>query len=166
MRKYPLVLMLGFLSLGILFTSCSKDDDDDSTPVVTDVRDQAVGDYDGKIYFFALSNTSVADSSFEQNFTIKKNSDNPLSIDFVIDGNTEIIGTKIAEASNGFSFDVEDQDFTMNGETVTVTGIDLFQLGGTKYHGAFEAASKEIGVAFEFSGTNFVGIIMFGGTKK
>jgi len=165
MRKIIYLSSIVLLSIGLLtMTSCSKDEEEEEE-VVVDVRDQAIGSYDGETLIFLATDTGTAISTLDQDFSIKK-SNNALSINFVIDGNVEFVGSKIAKGSNGFTFDIESQTFIDEGNTYTISGINLVELGGTKYHGAYETSSKEIGAAFNITknGVNYV--MLFGGTKQ
>jgi hypothetical protein len=166
MKKYLLLLLFGFLSFNLVFTSCKKDEEETPPAAIVETRDQSIGDYDGDVFLFLTSDLQTADTTWQQDFSIAENSSNSLSIDFVIDGNIEFTGSKIATATNGFTFDIESQNFVDDGSTYTVTGNNLVELDGTKYHGAYETSSKEIAASFNITidGTDFV--MLFGGVKK
>ncbi len=144
MKNSKTIIVALFALLTFTTFSCKEDDKDDPKPV--DVREQAVGKYKGTWETLLLADfeTEIFD---EQNITFKvsKNKDNNASIDITFEGNV-IKGVKVAEASNGFSFDIETQtieDIDEDGEKEEVEGEEFFELGGTKYHGMFNSKTKE-----------------------
>lgn len=166
MKRSSIILMaVMFGAVTFFATSCSKEDVEKDEPVV-DIRDQSVGNYNGTVFLFLATNTQVADTTWPENFSVSKNSSNSLSVDFIIDGDIAFTGSKIAEASNGFTFDIEEQTFTDDGNDFTVTGANIVELGGTKYHGAYETSSKEIGAAFNITGNGIDMVMLFSGTKQ
>ena len=78
-------------------------------------------------------------------FTIAKNTSNASAIDITLDGEP-IKGVKIAEASNGFTFDIESQSANLDAdeEDETIEGENFFELDGTKYHGFYDSSKKEL----------------------
>jgi len=161
MKKINLFFIVTILAFVAITTSCKKDEEQ---PI--DVRDQAVGNYDGTVYLYLPTSTSVEDTSWAEPFSVKKNSDNSSSIDFIIEGKAQLKGTKIAEASNGFSFDIEEQTIEEDGISYNIKGINFVELGGTKYHGAYDSNDKDIAAAFTISISGIDMIMVYYGKKK
>jgi len=161
MKNTLLLSVIVLLSFSF-FASCTKEE---IKPEI-DIRDQAVGTYDGDVFIFPENDITSVDTTWKQEFKVEKNKDNDLSINFIIDGEIAFKGAKIAEASNGFSFDLEEQTITDDGETYTIRGYDLVELAGTKYNGAYETSTKEIGAAYEIMIGDIKYVFLFGGKKK
>ena len=49
-------------------------------------------------------------------------------IDFIENGNVFLNGSKVAEASNGFTFDVPSQTIVFDGESLLIEGLNLVLL--------------------------------------
>ncbi len=135
LNKY-LVLSLTMTAVGVL-CACGDDTDDDVVvPETVDVRDQAVGTYEGKVACLVECEGKLVDISsliedqsvldFSANVT--KNGNNAINIE--IDGDN-IVVSKIAAASNGFLGDIENE-FKFDGYTATgYKGCRLESAGST-----------------------------------
>ncbi len=170
--KKAMTIIAFMVLISTVFLSCKKKD-----PAPVDIRDQAIGNYDGTIYYFALDVTSLDDLTMalfkeDQDFSIAKNSGNPLTIDFIIDGEVAFMGSKITEASNGFPFDIVSQTFKDGGDIYDVFGEEIIDFGGTAYNGAYFARFRRIEAAFNItidfdgSGEEVDAILLFRGDKK
>jgi hypothetical protein len=67
-------------------------------------------------------------------------------------GDVQFRATKVAKASNGFTFDIETQTIDVDGTNVTVEGYDGAVLSGVKYNGLYISATKELTGYFKFDG--------------
>ena len=125
------------MSLSLGLTSCSKDEDPE-----VDVREQAIGSYEGTVELLALSDFDLKYHEEAISFTVSKN--NTSVIDISIDGDI-IQGVKVKKASNGFTFDIESQSVNMDddAEKETIVGENFFELGGVKYNGMYDSGKKE-----------------------
>jgi len=144
-----------FAATMIGFTSCDKDDDEKSV----DVREQAVGDYTvtSTLYMYdGKTLTELKGDEFEEEDvpTAGKAELDGDGMKLTADGDVINI-VKIAEASNGFTFDVKEMSITETDEetgepyTYTLNGFNGYELkaadGSTvKYHGGFIASSKTL----------------------
>lgn len=149
MYNYSAILTL---ILGLCLFACESESKEPDKPV--DVRDQAVGNYKGKstLTLIAVAGRDVLSDVKNSNetFTVTANSSNNNSIN--IESNGSIIkGTKVAQASNGFSFDLEEQTITDNTGQITFKGSDGIDLGGTKYDGAYFSSTKTIEFGYVYS---------------
>lgn len=137
MKNLRLLCFVSFLAAALL--SCS---DDDETP---DPVSKAVGTYNYRIKFYILDGTkllylgastdetgSAILSKTLQGFEVKEG------------GVLFFAGSKVAVASNGFTFDIESQTVDMNGDDVVITGFDGATLGTVKYNGLYESASQKL----------------------
>lgn len=137
-------------AMGVLFASCSNEDNDPE-PVPeekVDVREPAVGGYLGSIDFRG-SGTVFSDQSIS--VTIGSSED---ALNVFWDG-ANIKGTNVISTSSGFTFDVE--PFSIRQYSYTgYRGID------SKYHGAFNADEGELIMYLEqsFQGS-LSGIVKF-----
>ncbi len=147
------------LAVAIGFSSCKKDDPEPEPTPVVDIRDAAVGTYNGTISTFFIQNgqlvTTVLNGTElvpEQsiNATVSKDNTNANAIKLEIDGDT-FYGSKIAAASNGFSFDIESQTFS----GITINGYNAITLGTSSYHGAYFATENKIEVGFQAAMEDF-----------
>lgn len=147
MKTISSILFLTIMSVIVLTSACDKEDE---TPV--DVREQAVGSYNGTMEILALDDYNVEYSEENISFTVAKNSGNSTSIDISVEGDV-VKGVKVAEASNGFTFDVENQNIDLDddGDNETIEGVDFFELGGTKYHGMYDSGKNELSFAMSSS---------------
>lgn len=136
--SFVLIAMVTFTT-----TSCSEDDAE-----TVDVRDQAIGSYEGTLEILSLADLNVEYVEDAISFIVEKNDDNASTINISIDGDI-IKGVKVAEASNGFTFDIETQSLNLDDdiEDETIEGEDFFELGGTKYHGLYDSSKKEFSFA-------------------
>ncbi len=148
--------ILAILTVGtIMFTACSKEETK-ITP--TDVRDQAVGNYNSKIVFNTIVNGELIpiDSSTG---ILKVEKGTSSSTILIKESNGKLItnGSKIASASNGFTFDIDPQTV----DTITLEGYNYFTLGSTKYHGGFLSGVNTLTFAYKtkISGLDIVAVI-------
>lgn len=161
-------MFLAFLLAGTMFvSSCSKEDES------SDLRDNVVGTFNYSVKMYVLNNNSLtylgAEYDDSGTMIVKKNADNATSIDFFEGGEIMFKGTKIAGATNGIVFDVPSQTMTEDGESYTISGYENWDLGGTKYHGAYINATKKLQIAFKFStvvdGTTVTAVMLFDAAK-
>lgn len=129
------VAMLAATMIG--FTSCEEEEEK------VDVRDQAIGNYNVKINYYISDGKSWDNSGIDPDTDTGVASIDGNNIKLTIDGDDFKL-VKIAEASNGFTFDVEDAVCTEDGITYTLKG----------YNG-FELVSKKDGTSTKFSGGFF-----------
>ena len=103
---FKTILFFSALILSIFsVTSCSSDDDDDQT---VDIREQAEGVYNYSIELDVIDadgELQPIDGEETGTFTVKRNANDSKMIDFIENGNVFLNGSKVAEASNGFTFD-------------------------------------------------------------
>ena len=140
-------------------TSCSEDEEDD---VVTDVREQAVGNYTSSITLFLEEDGELID------ITSKIGEDNSLGtstvtlsgnngIDLTVDGD-KITISKIQGASNGFCGDIEG---TYQFDGVKVEGYKGAQISATgstteKYDAVYITATKTLDVYMKTAFSDYV----------
>lgn len=133
LNKY-LMLSLVMTATGAL-CACGDDEEEDVTPVV-DVRDQAVGEYEGTVACYVECDSKLIDissvvedqSALEFAANVTKNGDNAITIN--VDGDN-IVVSKIAAASNGFVGDIENE-YKLNGyKAVGYKGCTLTSEGST-----------------------------------
>lgn len=150
------VLSLAMTAVGVL-CACGDDKDDDVVePEVVDVRDQAVGTYEGKVVCLVECEGKLVDISsliedqsvLDFNANVTKNGSNAINIE--IDGEN-IVVSKIAAASNGFVGDIEN-DFTFDGYTATgYKGCSLKSDGSTTERYSAIYLSEEETLSFYIS---------------
>lgn len=122
-----------FALLPLLFVGCSEDE-----PV--DIRLAAVGEYSGTIKYYYLDGTTLVDFNQDENveFEVSKGSDaQTISIQIL---GSEFLGTKVTEASNGFTFDINSGII----DGVSFSGYQGIILGSTKFDGRFEKNSERL----------------------
>ena len=168
MKSKFTILMFMIMSVVILSSSCKKEEKvevEEKTPVV-DVRVQSYANYNGNMKLYLKSTmTLLHDSDFV--FSVVRNPIDDLSILIVSNSETMFKGSKIAKASNGFTFDIESQSFVVkSGDEVTIVGQNSVELNGTKYHGVYSSSDKKMQTAFTFSSNGVVFIGTIEGTKK
>lgn len=161
MKKTFLFAMGALLGGALLFTSCGKDDkEDDPKPepeVEVDIRDAAIGNYSGTFQFYWVN----ADDEFieDEDFgkpksifgSVEKDGTNSKSIRITMDGDI-YYGNKIAEASNGFTFDIESQ--TIEGD-VKVEGYELYELENASYDGGFDSEENTLEFSIKLPAEDF-----------
>lgn len=144
------------------FTSCSKEET--STPAVTDVRDQSIGNYSFTIQGYVLNSdgtiTAAGNPSAPLALTAEKGESN--TVLFKSNGVTQITASKIATANNGFTFDISEQVFN----NITVTGWNGVTLGSVKYHGYYNSTTKNIVFYGKFTQDGVDGVLRFSGIKQ
>ncbi len=130
------------LSAVLIFSGCSEDD-----PV--DVRDQAMGTYNYTMDIYVLNGSSLIPLELQETGTVIA-SKTAQGFEVKEGGEIAFVGSKIAEASNGFTFDIETQTVDVDGQTVTVEGYDGVELGSVKYNGFYDSSKKELIGYFQF----------------
>ncbi len=155
--KKLLLLTLGVILIG--FTSCIGDEEEKA-----DIRDQAVGAYNGTLEVLYADSYNALYQSESINFTVSKDENNASSINIHID-NDLVKGVKVAGASNGITFDVQNktQDVDNDGVQEEIVGEDYFELDGVKYEGAYEASYKRLSFAMS---TTFTVIDEYGNVEE
>lgn len=140
-------------------TSCSEDEEDD---VVTDVREQAVGNYTSSITLFLEENGELVDITSKigedsnlgtSSVTLSGNN----GIDLNVDGD-KITISKIQGASNGFCGDIEG---TYQFDGVKVEGYKGAQINATgstteKYDAVYFTATKTLDVYMQTALSGYV----------
>ncbi len=136
--------ILAILTVGtIMFTACSKEE---TTVTPTDVRDQAIGNYNTKtVTNFLLSGELVPLDSSTGTLKVEKGTSSSTILIKESNGKLITTGTKIGAASNGFTFDIDPQTV----DTITFEGYNCFTLGSTKYHGGFISGVNTLTFAFK-----------------
>ena len=164
-------MMLALASMLCLgFSSCSSDDDDDdnsssSTTETLDTKvNNAVGTYkgtevvyllgtDGKlsnIYNILLLSSKVNNGDISKVYVTKEGTSNLLIT--ASDDDSDILRcTKLANTSNGFTFDITNQ--TVNG--VAIVGYNGWTLNGVKYNGGYVTATKTLDYFQQMSISDF-----------
>ena len=161
---FTTLLMLGFTTVSV--TSCTKAEEEVKEEPMVDVREQAIGTYKGVFKLVHADDTTVVESTWSEDFGVKKDPNNATAIDFIMDGKPGLKGVKISEASNGFSFDIASQTIEVDGQTYVVEGVNMIDLGGVKYHGAYHSGDKEIGAAMTITVNSVDMFLIFYGPKK
>ncbi len=132
-----------FIAMACAFslTSCSDDDDDKKEEPVAQ---QAVGDYNVTMAYYLYDGETFSNLNLDavtSTATVTLNGN-----DLKLDSGDDIINiVKVAAASNGFTFDVED----WTTDDVTFTGYDAYALQSSDgksvlYNGGYIAASKKL----------------------
>lgn len=170
MKKIRFMLaMLLIVATAIGFTSCGDDDED------VDVRDQAVGNYSGKINYYylvdgALTTVPDVESTSIPTATVSKEGSQALLLN--VDGDL-IKLAKVTAASNGFVFDF-DGDIKItddDNEVITLSGYNGFKLtstdaSATSYHGGYINGKLEFFAQGTVEGFAQKVILEFSLTKK
>ena len=115
----------------------------------TDIRDKSVGTYDYKLKVYTVKgSTTTRRSDLDDSGTmIVRKSAN--GIEIVEGGDVQFEGVKIAEASNGFTFDVPTQTVKdSKGNNIVIKGNESIKLGSVLYDGAYFADKKQLKTAF------------------
>lgn len=137
------------------FSSC---DEDDETSV--DVKEQAVGTYNVKVNYYVSNGKQWDNSDFESGTDTGNAFIEGDKLKITIDDETYSF-VKIAEASNGFTFDVEDYSFVDEGVTYTFKGLNGIELvskkdgSSTKFNGAYFSDTKTLMFRFELPKEQF-----------
>ena len=142
-----------FAATMIGFNSCDNSDDDNKN---VDVREQAVGDYtvSATLYLYDGKTLTELEGGDDEVPPMGKAEIDGDGMKLTADGDV-INLVKIAEASNGFTFDVKDMSITETDEetgepyTYTLNGFNGYELksadGNTvKYHGGFISSTKTL----------------------
>lgn len=153
----------------LFFASSCKEDD-----VVVDLRDNVVGTYNYNLKSYVFDGTNLtylgADTDETGTMIVKKNATNAATLDFFEGAELQFQGNKIQEASNAVAFDIPSQTMTKDGITVDIRGFEYWDLGGTKYHGAYVTADKQISAAFQYTitvgGESVTFVATYEGTKQ
>ena len=124
------------------FTSCDEEEK-------VDVKEQAVGDYTVTSTYYWYDGKALEDMELED--------DEPAAAKVVLDGDGlkmtcdgDVVSiVKIAEASNGFTFDVKEMSFTEEGQTYTLKGFNGYELKSSdgksvSYNGGYISANKTL----------------------
>jgi len=150
MKNFKVLFFLFLVVSTILMSSCSKKDD-------ADIRDDVTGTYNYtlKMYNLVGGTATYLGASYDGTGTmiVKKNESNSTTLDFFEGGELAFQGTKIVAAGNGIAFDIPSQTIKEGTDTYSITGYNYWDLGGTKYNGAYIAANKKVQVAFQYTET-------------
>ena len=136
--------ILAILTVGtIMFTACSKEE---TKVTPTDVRDQAVGNYNYKLVNYLLvSGELIPNDSSTGILKVEKGTSTSTILIKESNGKLITTGSKISAASNGFTFDIDPQTV----DSVTFEGYNYFTLGSTKYHGGFISGINNLAFAYK-----------------
>lgn len=141
-----------FAATMIGFNSCDNGDDDKNV----DIREQAVGDYtvSATLYLYDGKTLTELENEGDEVPPVGKAEIDGDGMKLTADG--EVINlVKIAEASNGFTFDVKDMSITETDEdtgepfTYTLKGFNGYELksadgSSVKYNGGFISSTKTL----------------------
>lgn len=146
--------LLLFVFVALVGFGCSKDKDE----VKPDLRDQVTGSYDMEASFITTEGTFAIDGTI----TVSKHGSDKNMLIATMDlgdlGDETIYLNKIAEASNGLTFDVvSKKEIDEDGDEFTVTGLDgAVELGSSRYHGLYDKNDKEIKIGFTVTYTEAI----------
>lgn len=143
-KLFPLALIFLF--------ACSEDD--------PDIRDQAIGTYNYNTTLYYIDGGSLEETGITASGTMIAEKDGS-NISFKEGGEVSFKATKIAAASNGFTFDVPTQ--TVDG--ITFNGYPGIDLAGILYHGMYEAQPKRITAFYQFTDDGVVYVLELIATK-
>jgi hypothetical protein len=134
-------LKLFFLApvFSIIIFSCSEEE---KTP---DPVAQAAGTYNYQTKMYLLSGSQLihlgADTDDSGTAIVTKTA---TGFEVKEGGQIVFAGSKVAVASNGFTFDIESQTFAFDGISFEIEGYDGATLNGIKYNGLYESASGQL----------------------
>ena len=138
--KKLVVGMCALLSVALI--SCKEDE-----PAPPDIRLAAVGEYSGNAKFYYVdSGDLVYFPGEDQNTTFEVSvgtAEKTIKIEW---NDINITGTKVEEASNGFTFDIN--SFTWDG--ISCNGYPGIELGTVEYEGLFVKASERLTFYFSY----------------
>jgi hypothetical protein len=153
--------ILAILTVGtIMFTACSKEE---TKVTPTDVRDQAVGNYNSKIVSnYLVSGELIPIDSSTEILKVEKGTSSSTILIKESNGKLITTGSKIGAASNGFTFDIDTQTI----DSITLEGYNYFTLGSTKYHGGFISGINNLAFAYKATISGIPVIIVVECTKQ
>ena len=127
------LFILATMLAAVCISGCKKEEE------AVDVRDAAVGTYNGTLMFYVLQSNELKTfegmDSLTINGSVTKDSSSSTSIR--IECFEEVFyGSKIGSVSNGFVFDIEEQTADL-GSVCTIEGYNAVKVGTSKYNGAF-----------------------------
>jgi hypothetical protein len=141
-------LFIGIILLSVFLSSCKEDEEK------PDLGTQISGTYDYRAKYYIVDGSELAylGSDFDEIGTaiVSKTS---TGFEMKEGGEVVFRGAKLAEASNGITFDIESQSVDIDGDNVLVEGYDGFELAGVKYNGMFETSPKKLTGYFQFEST-------------
>jgi hypothetical protein len=168
MLRLNALFLLAAMSFFIL--SCSDDDD-------KDLQDQAAGTYNYKTKAYYLNGTSLLylnEPDLDDSGTIIFTK-TTTGFEMKEGGDLVFTASKLASATNGFTFDIESQTVKIDGGgDFTIDGYDGVTLGTVKYNGLYDKSKKQMTAYFKTqilfedqNGNQFTGtlVIEFVGDK-
>jgi hypothetical protein len=150
MKKFNF-LAISFLITSVLLISCSKTE-------TTDIRTNLTGTYTGNqlytIQWSKVSNT-YSDSTRTDPLTMTVANDNAASDGLIITelgsgGSPNFVykANAVTAASNGATFNIQQQTMTISGISVTINGYSNYTLGTMKYDGGYMTSNKQITLGY------------------
>lgn len=145
MKLKTFLALLVASAFAFSFSACSDDDDDDDSSAIAQ---QAVGDYNITCTAYLYDGNEYKDLGVDQEKISAKAVLNGSNLQLQTDEDVINI-VKIAEASNGFTFDVEDFIVKEDDKTFILTGYKGYALESSdgksvSYDGGYIAASKKL----------------------
>lgn len=147
MKHLRLNFLIGVVLLPLVFSSCNDEDEKPDLPTQV----SGTYDYETKLYFENGSQLQYVGDDFDDVGTAIV-SKTPSGFEMKEGGEIQFRGTKLAAASNGVTFDIESQTVKFDDQNIIVEGYDGFDLGGVKYNGFYDTASKELTGYLQFEG--------------
>lgn len=151
--------------LFVLVVACSKDDD----PI--DIRKDAEGTYTyvGQMSYVDGSSLISLGSKydFQGNIQVLLNNDGKtITVLDKSDNSVLCTGNTITQASNGFTFNVPSQTQTIDGKVYILAGYNGITLSGSKYHGMYDKAQKELKLFFSYEDSGITLVAYIRGVKQ
>jgi hypothetical protein len=117
----------------VLVVSCTAE-----PPLPFDPRDELVGKYRYlPVYYFEnLEPNEFHNRLQDLDYTFEfEKTDDLSTFDLVFESGVAVRCFELAKATNGYTFKVEDQTTTLNGQSILLTGVAEVEVNGVKHHG-------------------------------
>ncbi|WP_375559058.1 hypothetical protein ACE193_15120 [Bernardetia sp. OM2101] len=150
MKKFNFLYLLLFISSFLFLSSCDKDEDP------KDLRDDIVGTYNYRIKFYETQQGfGYLGSEYDAAGTMIATKgtgtiDNEV-IQFKEGGELLFTAVKFKEDNDGIAFDLVNDTDIVEGQNVTITGVNKINLNNVDYHGAYFYNSKKVNAAQQVS---------------
>jgi hypothetical protein len=141
-------------TIALIILSCSKKDDPEP-----DIRSNAMGTYNYKSEFFLLEDgglTSLGNDFKGTGSTIAALTDKGFQVSE--GGAVQFKASDVTEAATGFTFTIESQTITSNGQSMVIKGYEGASLATsassvTKCQGYYATADKKMETYFQYEQT-------------